>query len=220
VPAARLRRTGRTALVAGGAVLAALVAVGGGVYAFTERPADVAAADPEPGGGADPAVPDADASAADKDRDEDGESPSPSAEPEEDGAPDEERVNDTPGEPVADRSPIVPAGGYQSGSATLDGTTYGESLRVTGDCAKPTAEYNLARGAGRLTTTVGVTGGGSATFTVTGDGTRLAAETVAAGDSADIEVPVDGVLRLRLTVDWNGSCPDGAVAVWGDPKLT
>ncbi|MFC3996471.1 protein kinase [Nocardiopsis sediminis] len=224
VAPARTPRKRRTALIVAAAAAVVIVTAGGAAaFVLSGGGSDVAAGpgDPEPGAEADPSVPEGGGGS-----DETGEGkddPAQHAETaEDDGGEAGQTVNDTPGEPLTGAAQIVPAAGYEAGSATLGDVTYAESLKVSGECAKPTAEYNLARGSANLRSTVGLTGGsGSATFTVAGDGERLFSETVAAGDTADVDVSVQGVMRLRLTVDWGGSCPSGGTAaVWGDPKLS
>ncbi|MDA2812946.1 NPCBM/NEW2 domain-containing protein [Nocardiopsis sp. RSe5-2] len=134
-----------------------------------------------------------------------------------------DRVNSRPGESLSARSTILPASAYSSGSADLDEVRYKESLLVSGRCGASVAEYNLGRGSSAFAATVGVadgaSGAGTARFTVTGDGERLASATAGPGEPAELNADVSGVLRLRLTVKWSGDC-GGSTAVWGDPKLT
>ncbi|MFC4564296.1 NPCBM/NEW2 domain-containing protein [Nocardiopsis mangrovi] len=223
---ARTPRKRRTALIAVAAAVALLATAGGAAaFVLSGDGADVTAAadDPEPGGEADPSVPDNEGGSAESGEGK-GDDDAQDADAADEAGDEEEgrTVNDTPGAPLSGSAQILPAAGYESGSATLGDVTYAESLKVSGECAKPSAEYNLARGSADLRSTVGLTGGsGSATFSVVGDGERLFSETVSAGDTADVDVSVQGVMRLRLTVDWGGSCPSGGTAaVWGDPKLT
>lgn len=113
-----------------------------------------------------------------------------------------------------------------TGRAELNGEAYTRALVSTGcgDLYLPCtgwADYNLGRRWSTLTATIGVDDTSSAsattTFTVHLDGEPAVTETLALGETRDIEVDVRDVLRLRIEVE---SDANGIYPVWADPALT
>lgn len=114
----------------------------------------------------------------------------------------------------------------ESGRAEIDGNAYSRAL-VPGDrCSdfNPCtgwAEYNLGRGWTTFTARLGVTDTSSSsattTFIVHVDGSPEVTETLALGETLDIEVDVRDALRLRIEVE---SDAGGVYPVWADPALT
>ncbi|MFE6304479.1 protein kinase [Nocardiopsis sp. NPDC057823] len=114
----------------------------------------------------------------------------------------------------------------ESGRAEIDGNAYSRAL-VPGDRCQygnpctGWAEYNLGRGWTTFTARLGVTDTSSSsattTFIVHVDGSPEVTETLALGETLDIEVDVRDALRLRIEVE---SDAGGVYPVWADPALT
>lgn len=120
-------------------------------------------------------------------------------------------------------------------SAPLDGTRYGHTITMGsgcngGDGGDYWIDYATDRQWSTFTTTAGLSDESSAstkgTWTLLGDGRPLASGTLALGQPTKVDVPVQGVLRLRLMMHDEGAMPDAcfsghkAVMVWGEPTLT
>jgi hypothetical protein len=142
-------------------------------------------------------------------------------------------------EPIAASSDINP-----DETVPVDGTTYPHSVQYScfAFCNDPvgTVEYNLGKRYDRLTATVGGddqadASSGAGYFAIYLDGSLAKQVELHAGDApVNIDLPVDGVLRLRLEAG-SSTTPDSPIQaganaaggvshslpdlVWGTPKL-
>jgi hypothetical protein len=144
-------------------------------------------------------------------------------------------------EPVESNSREAYAASYQAGKvANVNGVSYPRAIQMSANgtsCNNYAGgtywiEYNIDRRWKTFTATVGLTDESSraaeVTFTVAGDGQELATGQLRVGAPTEVDVPVGGVLRLRLQMHnaaaANGApCRDNshlAEVAWGDPTLS
>jgi len=116
------------------------------------------------------------------------------------------------------------------GARTINGETYPNSIsREVGGCSRDvTIEYNLSR---QWTTFHAIIGlddssdtGAEVDFQFYVDGAQVSAgHTLGLAHHKDIEIPVNGALRLKLVTILvrgdMGLCSDAGEASWGDARL-
>ncbi|SCL49172.1 NPCBM/NEW2 domain-containing protein [Micromonospora chersina] len=124
-----------------------------------------------------------------------------------------------------DLPPVEGGQGWRQRAATVSGTRHEQSV-VASTCYATNDEaesFNLGKRYTRFTATVGVADGAPddyrTRFTVLVDGETVFRRELGLGDSAPVEVPLTGALRLMLKVESVGltSCDDAAV--WAEPAL-
>lgn len=86
-------------------------------------------------------------------------------------------------------------------------------------------EYNLGRDWKEFRATIGLRDdsptGGELSFQVATDGGKqLYSESVSLGEEQQIDLNVDGALRLKLTVTYAGQDPNYIYGTWGNAQLT
>jgi serine/threonine protein kinase len=126
-------------------------------------------------------------------------------------------------------------GGVSTVSATISGQQYGHAITLSAFCTTRDggdfwADYDLARSWSRFTATIGIDdrsrSSSTATYTILADNVPIARGSLAFGRAEPIDLPVSGVLRLRIQINdpyaTTPSCTYNAWAkvAWGDPKLT
>jgi hypothetical protein len=118
---------------------------------------------------------------------------------------------------------------WEIGTSLLDTATYKDSLRAT-MCtwANPATsqEYLLGRRYSRFRALVGIADdskvGADMRFVVTGDGNTIFSQTVGIGKPKTIDIPIENVLRLMLTVEASPDasfCYNDATAVWAEASV-
>jgi serine/threonine protein kinase len=125
-------------------------------------------------------------------------------------------------------------GGYDTNAAMISGQQYGHAITMYSVCTNHDGgdywlDYNLSRSWTRFTTTVGIDdrsrASSTATYTLLADNKPVATGQLTIGKAVPIDVPVNGVLRLRLKINdgWalNPKCGYNTYAklAWGDPTL-
>ncbi|PSK66197.1 hypothetical protein B0E53_01875 [Micromonospora sp. MH33] len=124
-----------------------------------------------------------------------------------------------------DLPPVEGGQGWRHRAATVNGQRYEHSL-VASTCSAtndPAESFNLGRRYTRFHATVGVADTAPddyrTRFTVLVDGEAVVRRELGLGDTAAVDVPLTGGLRLMLKVESVGltSCDDAAV--WVEPAL-
>lgn len=129
-----------------------------------------------------------------------------------------------------DERQVFEGDGVSSGPVSIDGRDYARSIHVNsrGVFTTPNnlaSQYDLRRKHFRFTATIGITDSsasdGKAEFSVECDGRPIegARWTMAFGESKDIDVSIEGCLRMTLRVDGFPSS-ESTVAAWADPVVT
>ncbi len=137
--------------------------------------------------------------------------------------------------PVDDNDDQAINGDYDTGPYDTGGDRYGRSVRLTAGCSNRDGgsywvEYDIAEDFTRLTAAVGLAdtsaSDSAVTYTITGDQTVLASGPLTLGQIDTVDVPVTGVLRLRLSMTDPATIRDGcrssnssARVVFGDAAL-
>jgi hypothetical protein len=125
---------------------------------------------------------------------------------------------------------LPPVDGYigSAGPQSINGVQFTRSLNFTFACAdnyQKFADYNLGRHYDKFTTTVGpsdVSKSKGYHFEVWKDSHRFISITLALGSSKRIDMPVKGVLRLKIVAcaTDNGGYPDSdGGGIFGDPQV-
>lgn len=122
---------------------------------------------------------------------------------------------------LADISPVGNDCSYDTGDVGIDGETFPNS--VFSNYSECGLEYNLGRDWQTLKATVGLSDDSSSAaryrFEVFGDGTSLFNEELVLGTTMEVDVPVEGVLRLRLVMTRIDDEYDTAYATWGNIRV-
>jgi serine/threonine protein kinase len=115
-----------------------------------------------------------------------------------------------------------------TGPFDTGGDRYGRSVRMFAGCSSQDGgtywiEYDIAEDFGRLTASVGLDDSSAAdaavSYAVTGDQRVLASGDLTLGRVDPVDVPVDGVLRLRLTIDDPEAVRDGCQVDRSSPRV-
>lgn len=125
------------------------------------------------------------------------------------------------------------AGFNVSGSARVSGVQYGRAMSLSGKCSNSDGgdywvDYDLGRSYSTFTTVVGLEDGSPAAsraaYTILADGKPISTGDLSLGQAIPVEVPVTGVLRLRLQMNdpsvLTDDCKvDKAKVSFADPKV-
>jgi hypothetical protein len=110
-----------------------------------------------------------------------------------------------------------------TGAYSINGAAHAHSLMFEQYGTTAAAEFDLGRGFDTFETTVGLrddsSSAGRTKFEVFLDGRSAAARTVAFGGAVKLDIPVSGVLRLRLVATPVHAQPVRVFSTWGDARL-
>jgi serine/threonine protein kinase len=127
---------------------------------------------------------------------------------------------------LVDLSPVDGGFGWETGSRTVTAETYERSV-VGSTCSSsddPEIAYNIGAAYTRFRAVVGNTDDAptdvKTRFEVEVDDQTAFSRDLALGETAEVDVDVEGAIRLVLRVDSVGLTPCSLVAVWGDATLT
>lgn len=132
-------------------------------------------------------------------------------------------VSTDPAEVFLTQVDIVDGSPCSAGAYRIDGTEYPDSLQCSVSSRDSSAEYLLDRSVERFRATIGVDDEAAddvpIRMRVVGDGDQLAEETISYGTSADIDVDVQGVLRLAIIVETVDPDDGSTALVLGEAKF-
>ncbi|MEZ0579849.1 NPCBM/NEW2 domain-containing protein [Nocardioides sp. MH1] len=116
---------------------------------------------------------------------------------------------------------MVDDSGSSEGSATIGGHRYEYSVHGT-CCTADWAEYNVSYRCATLRADIGIDDdsetGMRATFSMSADGARTPLGTRGLGPSARVDVDIQSILRVRLTMEYPSTDYDG-YGVFGNPRV-
>lgn len=121
--------------------------------------------------------------------------------------------------------PLTSTAGVDTSAATVNGKGFPRSITqtVSAGGAVNEAEYNLDRHWNHFNATIGLRddspSGGQLTFEVSADGKPLYKQVVTLGETQDVNLDLNGALRLKLTVTYSGQDTTYYYGTWGDAVL-
>lgn len=136
-------------------------------------------------------------------------------------------------EPVDHNTKSYNVGDWDTKAGDVSGQHFGHAIRLKPWCPSRDGgdvwlDYNISRQWSRFTTTIGLdddaAAGANATYTVLADTKPVATGQLTLGQSVPLDIPVAGVLRLRLLINTpaasSSPCKGAANwVIWGEPKL-
>ncbi|MFE2157053.1 NPCBM/NEW2 domain-containing protein [Streptomyces lydicus] len=127
---------------------------------------------------------------------------------------------------LSDMDPLTSTRGVDTGAVEVNGRGFPRSVTLWVNAAGPVseAEYNLGRHWKKFTATAGLRDdsptGGKLTFEVSADGRSIFKKQITLGESRDVDLNVDGALRLKLTVTYSGQDSGSSYnGTWGDARI-
>lgn len=127
---------------------------------------------------------------------------------------------------LSDVDALTSTRGVDAGTAEVNGRGFPRSVTVWVNAAGPVSEveYNLGHHWKKFMATAGLRDdsptGGKLTFEVSVDEKTIFEKSIALGESQDVNLNVDGALRLKLTVTYSGQDSGSTYnGTWGDARL-